>query len=36
MKVPHFNVKNYFSPSNEILSYSVSFKKLQNNDFQDM
>jgi hypothetical protein len=26
--VPYFDVENQFSPSNEILSYSVSLKKL--------
>jgi len=26
----------HFSPSNEILSYSVSLQRLQNNNLQDM
>jgi len=36
MKVRYFKVENHFSPSNEILSYSVSLKQLQHNDLQDM
>ena len=34
--VPYFDFENQFSPSDEILSYSFSLKKLRHNDMQDV